>query len=103
MLRGHTLSLGLGWAVSVGLFVPQHLGATPLFKPAQSYGSGGSPARSVAVADINGDGKPDIIVANGCIGCGGGPTFGVAVLLGTGDGGFGTAQNYSLNLQAAVS
>jgi hypothetical protein len=103
MLRGHTLSLGLAWAVSVGLFVPQHLGATPLFKPAQSYGSGGSPARSVAVADINGDGKPDIIVANGCIGCGGGPTFGVAVLLGTGDGGFGTAQNYSLNLQAAVS
>jgi hypothetical protein len=103
MLRGHSFSLGLVCAVSVVLFVPEHLSAAPLFKPAQSYGSGGAPARSVAVADINGDGKPDIIVANGCIGCGSGPTFGVAVLLGTGDGGFGAAQNYSLNNQAAVS
>jgi hypothetical protein len=102
MLRGHSLMLGLICAVWVGLFGPE-VTAAPLFKPAQSYGSGGYPARSVAVADINGDGKPDIIVANGCIGCDSGPTFGVAVLLGTGDGGFGAAHNYSLNNQAAVS
>ncbi len=103
MLRSHSFGVGLLCVISVILFVPQHLVADPLFKAAQSFGSGGSPARSVAVADINGDGKPDIILANGCSGCGSGTTFGVAVLLGTGDGGFETAHNINLNNQAAVS
>jgi hypothetical protein len=58
-----------------------------LFLPAVAYDSGGEAAESVAVADVNGDGKPDLIVANG--------TNNVGVLLGNGDGTFQPAVNYS--------
>ena len=37
--------------------------ATPSFAAQQSFATGTYP-RSVTVADINGDGKPDLIVAN---------------------------------------
>ena len=36
------------------------------FQAAVTYGSGGYQANSVAVADVNGDGKPDLLVANLC-------------------------------------
>jgi hypothetical protein len=57
------------------------------FQPAVTYNSGGYEAVALAVADVNGDGKPDVIVAN---------EFGssaltdgtVGVLLGNGDGTF---------------
>jgi hypothetical protein len=75
------------------------------FQTAVTYNSGGWIATSVAVADVNADGKPDIIVANECTGlgdcgCQNGPpclsdTSGVAaVLLGNGDGTFQTAVTY---------
>src|SRR5260370_42461324 len=35
-----------------------------IFAPAVQYDSGGRGATSVVVADVNGDGKPDLIVAN---------------------------------------
>jgi FG-GAP-like repeat len=69
-------------------------GATTVFKSPQDYSAGGANAISVAVADLNGDGKPDVVVANGCIICGTGAVFGVGVLLGNGDGTFQTAHNY---------
>jgi hypothetical protein len=56
------------------------------FQPAVSYDSGGGGAYSVAVADVNGDGKPDLIVAS---------IESVAVLLGNGDGTFQPAVSYS--------
>ena len=59
----------------------------PIFAPAVVYGSGGSEAYSVAVADVNGDGKPDIVVANNS-------TNSVCVLLGNGDGTFQAAVSY---------
>ena len=63
------------------------------FQAAVSYGSGGFKALSVAVADVNGDAKPDLLVANysanGTLGPGG-----VGVLLGKGDGTFQAAVSY---------
>ena len=50
-----------------------------------TYGSGGYSPQTVAVADVNGDGKPDLLVAN---------SESVGVLLGNGDGTFQTAVTY---------
>jgi hypothetical protein len=64
--------------------------STPLFVPVVTYRSGGSGDFSVAVGDVNGDGKPDLVVTNSCA-C----DLGVAVLLGNGDGTFQTAVTYN--------
>jgi hypothetical protein len=59
------------------------------FKPALNYASNGQAAHSVAIGDVNGDGKPDIVVADSCATgdfyCTSGT---VGVLLGNGDGTF---------------
>jgi Bacterial Ig-like domain (group 3)/FG-GAP-like repeat len=64
------------------------------FQTAVAYGSGGGDAFSVAVADVNGDGKLDVLVANFCnTGCSlAGP---LGVLLGNGDGTFQSVIPYS--------
>jgi hypothetical protein len=51
------------------------------FQPPVFYSTGGVDAMSIAVADVNGDGNLDLLVANGA---------GVGELLGNGDGGFQT-------------
>jgi hypothetical protein len=63
------------------------------FQPPVNYSSGGSYVDSVAIADLNGDGIPDLVVANGyqCVGCLNG---GVGVLLGNGDGTFQPAASF---------
>jgi hypothetical protein len=63
------------------------------FRPEVSYGSGGVYADAVAVADVNGDGKPDLVVANHCAekAC---TNSSVGVLLGNGDGTFRAAVSY---------
>jgi len=63
----------------------------PLFVPPVTYPSGGW-AASVAVADLNADGKPDLAVSNEGLGDNDGS---VAVLLGNGDGTFQPAVTYS--------
>jgi hypothetical protein len=57
------------------------------FSSPVSYSAGGFPA-AVAVGDFNGDGKPDLAVANN-------QSNNVSVLLGNGDGTFQTAQNFA--------
>ena len=66
------------------------------FQPQVTYNSGGYEADSVAVADVNGDGVPDLVVANGCglFGSSLCENSNVAVLLGKGDGTFQTATIY---------
>jgi hypothetical protein len=68
--------------------------ASFIFQIAPTYGSGGQEALSLAVGDVNGDGKPDLVVANGCAtnNC---PNGAVSVLLGNGDGTFQAAVAYS--------
>ena len=66
-----------------------------IFQTAIAFGSGGSMSRSVAAADVNGDGKPDLLMANSCtsVGSPNGCTNNngtVGVLLGNGDGTFQT-------------
>jgi hypothetical protein len=60
---------------------------TDLFLPATTFASGGINLSGVAVADVNGDGRPDAITAN--------PTGGIGVSLGNGDGTFQTAVMYA--------
>jgi hypothetical protein len=73
--------------------LPPNSGSNSIFSLAPTYGSGGSGAFSVAAADVNGDGKLDLIVTNSCddSNCDGT----VGVLLGNGDGTFQAAVNYS--------
>ena len=67
------------------------------FQVPPNYASGGYDADSVAVGDLNRDGKPDLVVANLCQGntCGRGNSGYVSVLLGNGDGTFQPAQEYA--------
>src|SRR5439155_1345431 len=61
------------------------------FQPAVSFGAGTSP-RSVAVGDLNNDGKPDLVVANL-------DSHDVSVLLGKGDGTFRAAVNHGAGME----
>lgn len=70
-------------------------GAPILFQPAVVYASGGQYAPAVAVADVNGDGKPDLLVANDCASSTDCTNGSVGVLLGNGDGTFKTAVSYN--------
>lgn len=68
----------------------QALAPPPLFFPGVTYGSGGVLPHSVAIADVNGDGKPDLVVANES-------SNSVGVLLGNGDGTFQSPVAYAVN------
>ncbi|HTC94711.1 MAG TPA: FG-GAP-like repeat-containing protein [Terriglobales bacterium] len=48
---------------SVSLLLGNGAGSSQLFQPAGTYATGSSP-QAIAVADFNGDGRPDIVTAN---------------------------------------
>ncbi len=66
---------GSGSTVSVLLNTTAPGATTPSFAPQQTFAAGNGPS-AMAAADVNGDGKPDLIVANGGVGT-------VSVLLNT--------------------
>src|SRR5579862_3363047 len=69
-------------------------GSNPIFPTELSYASGGIGAQSVAAGDFNGDGIPDLAVANYCAdsSC---TSSSVNILLGNGDGTFQQAVSYN--------
>ena len=75
------------------------------FQPVVTYDSGGFSAESVAVADVNGDGKPDLLVANTCVADGAFNCVNgsVGVLLGNGDGTFQSVVSYGSDGTGASS
>ena len=78
------------------------LNADSIFLEAPFYNSGGYKAVSVAIGDVNGDGRADLVVANQCqssSNCNGV----VSVLLGNGDGTFQAPVSYSSGGYEATS
>ena len=69
-------------AASVGVLLGKDDGT---FQEVVTYPTGGCDARSLAVADVNGDGRMDVVVANFC-GLGSSELTNIAVFLGNGDG-----------------
>jgi hypothetical protein len=85
-LRRWFAALVLTAAIATVLFGPGRAFAALNFASAVNYRTGGATTNSVAIGDLNGDGKRDLAVANGA---------GVSVLLGTGSGSFRGATNFA--------
>jgi len=80
--------------VSVALLLflaPSSLSAESLFEAAKNYQTDGQGTNSVAVADLNGDGRPDIVAVSSVYST-------VAILLNNGDGTFQSPATYNAGL-----
>ena len=68
--------------------------ATGLFKPVVSYSLGGPPIVGMAAADMNGDGRPDLVATT---------ANSVSVTLNRGNGTFGAPVQYTLPVTGALA
>lgn len=89
-MHGKSAAFRLGFAVLVVLLAPASLSAEKLFKRVHVY-TPEPEVFSVKAVDVNGDGKPDLVVAGEDSG-GGHAT--VSVLLGNGDGSFQAPRDF---------
>src|SRR2546428_318967 len=90
---GHLASVAF-LALATSLFLPLTTEAAPIFASRfLLFGAGYSYSSSVAIGDLNADGKPDLAVVE--IPAGYGPSTAL-VLLGNGDGTFRTASNFTI-------
>jgi FG-GAP-like repeat/PASTA domain/FG-GAP repeat len=76
----------LGGSVSVAALLASSAPSAPSFAAARGYATGGRP-QSVAIGDLNGDGKPDLATANSRAST-------ASVLLNRGDGRFQARRDY---------
>ena len=116
MTRAAASSTSARFAATLSLFILalalKTFAAPSSFAPAVTYATNGydvlnyNQPRQVAIADLNGDGKADVVVPNWCdvsvlIGCPDGAT--VSVFIGNGDGTFQAATTYDTNAYFAIS
>jgi VCBS repeat-containing protein len=81
------VSSGVGVVGLVGVLAAPALAGPQSFGLASSYDNGGDSSTAVAIGDLNGDGKPDLVSAI--------RSEGISVLLGSGGGSFGSAVKYA--------
>jgi len=86
----HRLRFVVGILLAAGFTGATNSTAAPLFGPSTEYAAGAYP-RGVAIADLNGDGKPDLAVPSYTSGA-------VSVMLGDGAGGFGAPSSFPTDL-----
>src|SRR5215831_12365706 len=79
----------------------EHLFGASLFQTAQTFPTNAKTPVSIAVGDMNGDGKPDVIAFNMCTATNCDGT--VSILLGNGDGTFQQAKTFDSGLTFATS
>src|SRR6266852_4846443 len=89
-MRGMNRNLATAFVLLISLGYPAKSRAVD-FAPQKTYPVGTSPS-AVVVGDFNGDGKPDLAVANA-------GSANVSILLGNGDGTFQPAINFDAGLR----
>ena len=93
--NGNSCGSGLGCPVQgiVGILFGKSDGT---FQPVQTYATGNCRLLQVVVADVNGDGKPDLIVSAECVSTSNCTTNGISVMVGNGDGTFQPAKTQAV-------